>query len=353
MNRLIPFLLIPLSLLYNGITWLRNLLYDAGILKVIEFEIPVISVGNIRVGGTGKTPVVAYLMEFLSDKYPVAALSRGYGRKTSGFAEVTPNDSTRSVGDEALMLRKKFDDKYGVYVCEDRAFAIPHILFDRPDTGAIILDDAFQHRRVKRDINILLSDFKHLFYRDFVLPAGRLREGRYAAKRSDCVMITKCPENLSDKLKKEIEKNVIRHTKRDTPVFFSSISYKKPEPVFKIKEECGEDIILFTGIADPEPLIEYANDKFNVIKYLKFADHHEFSIWEIRKMIHNNRMNLMNGASLVCTEKDMVRLLRSEIKDLMEDIPVYYIPIKINILGNLSDFNSLVLKKIEMSKGVV
>lgn len=345
--------LMPLSLLYNGITWLRNFFYDIGIFRVIEFEIPVIAVGNIRVGGTGKTPVVAYLMEFLSAKYPVATLSRGYGRKTSGFAEVTINDTTRSVGDEALMLRKRFDAKDGIYVCEDRAFAIPYILFDRPDTGTIVLDDAFQHRRVKRDMNILLSDFRHLFYKDFVLPAGRLREGRYAARRSDCVMITKCPASLSDELKKEIENSVIRYTKRGTPVFFSSISYEKPEPVFKMKQECGDRIILFTGIADPEPLIEYVKDTFNVIKYLKFADHHEFSTREIQKMIHNNRVNLMNGTSLVCTEKDMVRLLQPEIEALMEDLPVYYIPIKINILGNLSDFNSFVLKKIKRSKGVV
>ncbi|MFC2125268.1 tetraacyldisaccharide 4'-kinase [Bacteroidota bacterium] len=352
MDRLISILLLPFALIFDVITRFRNLLYEINVFKTIEFEIPIISVGNIRVGGTGKTPFAAYMVDLISKKSECSTLSRGYGRKTEGFLEVFQESLTKSVGDEALMLKKRFGDSAGVYVCEDRAYAIPHILYERPQTRAIILDDAFQHRRVNRDLNILLSDYSHPFYEDNLMPSGRLREGRYAVKRADCIVITKCPDSINGDERQQIITSIQNCTDFDTPVFFSSIKYQEPVPVFHKSLKCGTDIILFTGIAEPKPLLQYVESEFNLIDSARFPDHHEFSLRNLKKLIRLHQKTDKGGTSFVCTEKDMVRLFRPEIVEFLKEVPVFYIPIDIKMIECEGEFASFVWKKIENIHGV-
>ncbi len=349
---MISLLVFPFSLLFDALTRLRNFLYDSNIFKTIEFEIPVISIGNIRIGGTGKTPFTGYMVDLLSKYFACSTLSRGYGRKTEGFLEVKQNSTTISVGDEALMLKNRYGDLLGVYVCEDRAYAIPHILYERPQTKAIILDDAYQHRRVERDLNILLSDYTHPFYEDYLMPSGRLRERRDSVKRADCIVISKCPSSIDLSERQQIINKIRNYSREDTPVFFSTITYLEPLPVNTDVLKCSKEVILFTGISDPNPLLQYVKSRFNLIDSVLFPDHHEFSRRNLEKLTRIYKKSGNDGTSFVCTEKDMVRLLRPEIGKFLKDLPVFYIPITIDIIEGKDEFASFVWKKIEINPGV-
>lgn len=225
-------LLYPLSVLYDAVTRFRNHLYNIRYKPRIHFETMVISVGNLAVGGTGKTPMVEYLIQLLKDQYKLATLSRGYGRKTKGFHFLNQEDTAEKVGDEPLQFFKKFGTEVVITVGEERALAIPEILFHHEETEIILLDDAFQHRKVDRDLNILLTAYASPFFADIILPAGRLREARKEAARADMVVVTKCPENLSETEQQHFKTRIKQYTVPEVPIFFSSIKYEVPVPVY-------------------------------------------------------------------------------------------------------------------------
>ena len=310
--------------MYGIITYLRNKLFDCGILKQQSHNVKIISVGNLRVGGTGKTPFVEYLIKSLSPNFNLAILSRGYGRKTKGYIKLQPNHSASEVGDEPLLLYKRNPNTL-VAVCEDRNKGVETLLKDSPNTNLIILDDAYQHRYINRDINILLTEYNRPFFKDRVIPFGRLREYRKGFKRADYIVITKCPP-----LNQNQKQNFVNKLKAqpNQKIFFSNIVYKEP---YHIKDKNKKinlsdyKVILFTGIANNQHIVEYLNSITKVINTITFPDHHNFTIKdkEAIKKLYND--NSLKKTILLTTEKDAMRLqdLETEIYVLPIDIEVH------------------------------
>ena len=271
-------LLLPFALVYGLIVWIRNWMYNKNILRSSSFGLPVICVGNLSVGGTGKSPMVEYLVFNLNNYFKVATLSRGYKRKTRGYALASEHTTAIDIGDEPMQFHLKFPD-VPVAVGEERIVAIPQLLHDRPETQVVILDDAFQHRAIKAGFNILLTDYGNLFTRDFFLPTGDLRDMRSSYKRADVVIVTKCKHDLSDEEKKSIteEINPLPHQK----LFFSAISYGTPYHItrhnFTYIDEQTE-VLLVTGIANPKPLKKFLEDRIYTYYMMHYSDHHIFSI---------------------------------------------------------------------------
>lgn len=335
-------LLYPFSLLYSAVMQIRNHLYDTGLRPSAAFDIPVISVGNLTVGGTGKTPMVEYLIRLLHARYKVAVVSRGYGRSTKGFIFADETASASSIGDEPFQYFQKFEGEINVAVGEERALAISLALQEAPDTEIVILDDAFQHRRVKPSLNILLCDYHRPFYDDLVLPAGRLREPSFSASRADLVVVTKCPPDITDEKFIEIERSIraIAHK----PIFFSSISYGIPIGFGMVHRELGDTIILVTGIANAGTLVEYCKAHFQVLEHLSFSDHRVYKLSDIQRLAELSRRH--PRASFLTTEKDMVKLNSPEFSSLIRELPVFYLPITVQFLKQGDDFDQLILEHV-------
>ncbi|MEO6136920.1 MAG: tetraacyldisaccharide 4'-kinase, partial [Ginsengibacter sp.] len=245
------YILLPLSIVYGGVIWVRNKLFDKKILRSASFNFPIICVGNLAVGGTGKTPMIEYLVRLLKDEYKVATLSRGYKRKTKGFAIADINTSALDIGDEPMQIHEKFPD-ISVAVAEERVEGIPQLLQAEPQTQVILLDDAFQHREVNAGMNILLTDYNNLYTRDFLLPAGDLRDGKGSSERADIIIVTKCKPYLNEDEKQKLIKeiNPLTHQK----VFFTKIEYSIPYHLFSKEEKLMEQdssVLLVCGIANP------------------------------------------------------------------------------------------------------
>lgn len=341
---LLKILLLPFSFIYLLLTKLRNHLFDIGYSKSFKFETFVIGVGNLRVGGTGKSPHVEYLLRLLKDKYSVATLSRGYGRKTKGFILADENATAKSIGDEPFQFYSKFSKEVTVAVGEERALAIPTILFERPKTEIIILDDAYQHRAVIPNLNILLSDYNHPFYEDMVMPSGRLRESRKGAQRADVVIVTKCPSNLRIEEKLVITTKVHKYAKEHVPVFFTGIKYMDPQPLFKeSKVEFFNNVLLVTGIANAEPLINEVKKNYALAKVLDFNDHFSYTEKSIGDILKHFEEIKGNDKAIITTEKDMVKLISEPLKSLLINIPIYYIPIEIYFQEEKDTFDNMVL----------
>lgn len=323
-------MLLPFSLLYGLIAAIRNLCYDKGIFKSYKIPFKSICVGNLSIGGTGKSPHVDFLIDhFLKNGKTVATLSRGYGRTTKGLLEVNTNNKGEDVGDEPLMYKLKHRDQLKVIVSEKRIEGVNYIENSESKTDLLILDDAFQHRAVKADLNILLTDYTSPYYNDFVLPAGNLREWRNGKKRADIMVVSKCPDNISVEKKNEIRSKL---QFREDRIFFSHIQYGNFIP-FNVNEsplpDSVESILLITGIANPKPLENYLRNKFEQVELEQFPDHHLFSEDDVRRIIEKyNSMNSKNSIILT-TEKDFVRLRSNPA--VSADFPWYYIPITIKI----------------------
>lgn len=328
----IRMLLFPFSFLYFAVIWCRNLLYDKNILKSASFNLPVICVGNLSTGGTGKSPMVEYLVRRLKDDVRVATLSRGYKRKTKGYAMADDNSTALEIGDEPMLFHLKFPD-VAVTVGEERLEAIPQLLHDRPDTGVIILDDAFQHRAVRAGYNILLVDYNNLFTRDWYLPTGDLRDEKKSYKRADIIVVTKCPPGMKSKARETIvaELNVLPHQS----IFFASIKYGSPYHIYSRQEfQITEtvEVLLVTGIANPGPLKKYLQDKTQTYYELNFSDHQIFTIDDLKEII-NKFENIQSSSKIILTtEKDAVRL--TKFANVLEDLPLYVIPIEHEFLFN-------------------
>lgn len=340
-------LLYPLSLVYGIVVWLRNKVYDKGIYNSVHFSVPVISVGNLSAGGTGKTPHIEYLIRLLQYQYKVATMSRGYRRKTTGFRLANHQDSAETIGDEPMQFFRNFPEAY-VTVCADRMAGIPELMSVRPDTEVVLLDDAFQHRSVKPGLNILIVDFHKPFYRDYILPFGRLREARSGYKRADIIIVSKCPETLSAKAKDEIIANL--NPLPHQTVFFSKIEYRAfydfytKEPVFP---PAGSHFVAVSGIANPDPMLQFLRGQSSFVHLLKYPDHHYFSITDLEEMKATYDGWNEEWKALVVSEKDAVRLnlFRDKLKEWA--IPVYVLPIRIQLLENELAFNQQVLSFIQ------
>jgi tetraacyldisaccharide 4'-kinase len=337
----------PFALLYKLVTDFRNHLYDIGYRPSVHFDRLVIGVGNLTVGGTGKTPFVELLVRVLKSKYAIAALSRGYGRKTKGFRIASADDSAQTLGDEPYQYFTKFGDDIAVAVGEDRALAIPELLLHHEGIEIILLDDAFQHRRVQPHLNILLNDYHRPFYKDFLMPAGWLRESRTHARRADVVVVTKCPAGLADPEMETIASSIRRYAGSEKSVFFSTIRYLEPKRVFG-EEPFDENIILFSGIAQHEPLEAYVRQRFKLLDHIVFPDHHHYSVRDIEGIIARFHNVSATNKSLLTTEKDMVRLLGMK-PQLLQDYSVFYLPIELYFLKNEDFFVKTLLEKVNQS----
>lgn len=324
--------------MYGVITYLRNKLFDCGIIEQKSHSIKIISVGNIRVGGTGKTPFVEYLIKALSPYFNLAILSRGYGRKTKGFIHLQPHHSASEVGDEPLLIYKRNPNTL-VAVCEERNKGVENILKNSPKTNLIILDDAYQHRYINRNINILLTEYNRPFFKDRVIPYGRLREYRKGYKRASYIVVTKCPP-LSEKQKQDFvfKLKPLQHQK----IFFSNIVYKPPYHI-KNKEKqinlSDYKVLLLTGIANNQHIVEYLNSITQVVDTITFSDHHNFT--EKDKIQIKNRYNKFSASNtiLLTTEKDAMRL-----QDF--DTDIYVLPIDIEV-HQYGENNQLIEKTIQ------
>lgn len=326
-------ILFPFSILYGCITSIRNFLFDKGILKSYSFDIPVIAVGNLSVGGTGKTPQIEYLIRLLSDNYKIATLSRGYKRKSKGFILADETTTAAFLGDEPFQFYKKFP-KIQVAVDADRKNGIEKLLSQSDKPDVILLDDAFQHRKVKAGFYILLTSYDDLFYKDFILPTGNLRESRSGANRTDLIIVTKCPKNLSY----EEQKNIRNEIGLDKDIFFTFIDYD--EKVYSVDKELEvnsikkSDKLLVAGIAKPEPFFRHLDAKTN--EKISFPDHHNFSDSDIENIKNKSKNSL-----IITTEKDFVRL-----NGKLPNEQLFYLPIKSKFINNELVFNSEIIKFI-------
>ena len=326
MLRSFRYLLLPFSLIYGAVVWLRNWMYDKNIFKSASFNFPIICVGNLAAGGTGKTPMVEYLVRLMKAQFVTATLSRGYKRKTEGFAIAGVGTTALEIGDEPMQFHEKFPD-ITVAVGEERLVAIPQLLHDKPDTQVIILDDAFQHRAVRAGLNILLTEHKNLYTRDLMLPAGDLRDVRVSSKRADIIIITKCKPGLTEEEKRSITKEI--HPLENQTVYFTEIVYGVPYHLFTRKEMAithDMDTLLICGIANPRPIKEFLTREVHTYDMMRFPDHHIFNsddLEEIRKQF--NKIN-SDQKIILTTEKDAVRLQKFEAE--LTDFPIYVIPIE-------------------------
>lgn len=318
-------LLFPFGFLYGIVTAVRNLLYDWGIKKTYVIPVKSICVGNLSTGGTGKTPHVAYLAALLQQEYKVQILSRGYGRKTRGFILLDENSTSETVGDEPLFYYRNFPN-ITVAVCESRKEGIEKLLqIEKPDV--ILLDDAFQHRAVKAGFNVLLTDFSHPYYGDFMLPAGNLREWTFGKKRADVVVVTKCPENIGEKMKSQVQR---RLGFDKGSVYFSGIRYGAILPFHAGAETNFRNVLLVTGIADPAPLEKYLQTRFHV-ELMRFPDHHAFSLEDIQKVHKKFDTFASENKAIVTTEKDFMRLRDAAFSDETSKRPWFYQQITIAV----------------------
>jgi len=292
--------------------------------------LPVIGIGNLSAGGTGKTPTAEYVLKLLLENgYSPALLSRGYGRKTRGFLEVMTDSSSVKVGDEPYQVKRKFPDVY-VTVCEDRVVGVENIMYLKPETDVIVLDDSFQHRKIKPGFNILLTDYNHPYYNDLLLPAGMLREPISGRKRANVILVTKCPEDIDDQAKVKIKTKL--KVSKNQKAYFTSIAYQPlqnafNEDIMPLNELTKFKALLFTGIANTAPLEQFLHQKNIDFKIIKYPDHHQFSKTEAENIISEWKNVPGNDKILLTTEKDWRRMEGTEQAGLYAGLPLYFLPI--------------------------
>ncbi len=333
---MVKLFLAPAAWIYSLVVTVRHRLFDCGILKSEKFDVPIICVGNITVGGTGKTPMAEMLIDFLSSRYRVALLSRGYGRRTKGYAEVLTSSHYRDVGDEPLQIKMKFADVV-VAVCEKRADGVRRLTSEHPDVDLIIMDDGFQHRYIEPKINIVMIDFTRPVQHDHMLPLGTLRDTTDALCRADYFIVTKCPAYLKPIERRIAQKVLVKAAYQE--VYFSRLQSGEPRPVFA-DEEVAElkpksDVIALSGIGNPLPFVKSLNESYNVVENVALGDHHVYRVGDMRRL--EELVGKFRGAMIVTTEKDAVKLMRSrKVPDAVRK-NLYYIPVKISFLDDLQN----------------
>ena len=332
--NLVRYILFPVVPFYYLVTWLRNKLYDWGLKSSVSFEIPIICIGNLSVGGTGKTPMTEYLVRLLKNERKIAILSRGYKRRTKGFILANDTVTAETIGDEPFQFYKKFSDVV-VSVDADRWNGINQLLSLENKPDVILLDDAFQHRKVKAGFNVLLTSYNNLYTNDMVLPTGNLREPKSGAKRADVIVITKCPNSISESDKQQIKARL--KALQGQYVFFSLIKYsdklKNSIEEINLQDLKNKKFTLVTGIANPKSLVDFLNSQELIFEHLNFKDHHEFSEKDV--------VNLKSKGLLITTEKDFVRL-KPYFKDSKQ---LFYLPIE-TVVDDGKKFDNLITKFI-------
>lgn len=328
---LFRYFLYPFALLYGFVVWLRNRLYDTGFSSSVEFSVPVISVGNLSVGGTGKTPHVEYLIRLLQYQYQLATMSRGYKRSTQGFVLADETSNALRIGDEPMQYHLAFPE-VAVAVAEERMTGIPLLLQRRPEVDVVILDDAYQHRSVKAGVNILITDFSKPFYKDYILPYGRLREGRAAYKRAHMIIVSKCPRDLSGSAAEKIVEAI--QPMPEQQVFFSTIHYRKGYELFSRNEVeiAGKNLVLVCCIARPEPLTVHLQSLASAVHVLSYADHHYFGSKDIDEIKLALESWDVSDKIIVTTEKDATRLLLHHERLRELNLPIVVLPIEVRFL---------------------
>jgi tetraacyldisaccharide 4'-kinase len=338
-------LLLPFALIYTAGVWLRNKLYDNGLFASYRFGISVVSIGNITVGGTGKTPHTEYLIDLLSKDFTLAVLSRGYKRQSKGFRYVETGDSTSKTGDEPLQIKRKYPGVV-VAVDADRVQGIKRLQSDYPCLDLILLDDAFQHRRVVPSLNIVLIDCNRPVWNDTMLPAGRLRDCRSSLHRADIIVVAKCPANISQDEKRKYADKLKKYGKQ---LYFSCFEYGKAYPLPASGKSAfdSSNLLAVSGIANPAVFFGQIEKQYPeaVIEHCVFPDHHDFSEKDIR-----NILKKAESRTIVTTEKDSVRLM-SNFREMKKPIPanIYCIPIKVKIDDSYS-FNSNIINHVRKNK---
>ena len=338
-------LLLPFSLLYWLAITIRNWLYNRKIIRPTSFGLPIICVGNLAVGGTGKSPMVEYLVRLLKDQFKIATLSRGYKRRTKGYALADNQSTALEIGDEPMQFHIKFPD-ISVAVGEQRLEAIPQLLHDRPETQTIILDDAFQHRAIKAGLNILLTDYSNLFTRDFYLPSGDLRDLKSEYKRAEVIVVTKCKPDLTIHEKEKIIKEI--GLQNGQAIFFAAIEYGQPYHIlnhsgFLLTE--NTEVLLVSGIANPRPLKNLLEKHSKTYYMIQYADHRIFTIDDLQEI--GKRFKTIEAVNkiILTTEKDAVRLVKFNTE--IAGWPLYVIPVRHHFLyGEGERFNQVVINFI-------
>ena len=351
---IVKIILFPIACLFGLVTALRNKLFDWKILSSKSFPLPVISMGNLSAGGTGKTPHTEYLVRLLKNHYKIAILSRGYKRKTSGFLLAQPEHSYFDIGDEPVQYLKKFPDVV-VAVDEDRKRGIMNILAEKPDTEVILLDDAFQHRRVRPGKSILLTDYHHLYIHDFLMPTGMLREKACGARRADIIIVTKTPKVFSPIIKRALAKQLKpRHHQK---LFFSYVAYDDPVPLKLCRNQNPAHpkysyIVMVAGVANSYPLQEYLTGLCNELIVLNFNDHYQYTIHDLEKISREFNSIISKDKVIFTTEKDATRLDKDEFSAYLDVLPFYYIPIRVKFHEcDEIKFDKLILDYVQKSIG--
>ena len=331
---------------------IRNLAFDAGWLESKSFDIPIISVGNLTVGGTGKTPHIEYIINLLKDEFNIATLSRGYRRKTKGFLKAEKGHCATDIGDEPAQIKKKYPH-ITVAVDEKRANGIINLLNEEKRPEVILLDDAFQHRYVKPGLSIVLVDYNRPTWRDSVLPFGRLRENANGIKRAHAVIVTKCPTDITTEKKEYIKKRL--NVKKETPVFFSTICYDEPIAIFDVENNrCqindSSEILLLTGIARPEPLKKELEQRGAKVTLMKYPDHHHFTSNELKEIAEKFASLSSEKRIIITTEKDAERIIgRNDLPNIIKS-NIYTIPIKVKITENEKMFNQIIVDYVRKNQ---
>ena len=354
MNDGLKILLLPFALLYGLITCIRNRLYDLHFLKETKFDTHTIGVGNLAVGGAGKTPLVAYLITLLqNENFSVATLSRGYKRKTKGYVLATNESNANDIGDEPLIYKSKFNVE--VAVDGNRVRGVENLLKLQPQPSVVLLDDVFQHRAIKCGLNIVVSDYSNLFFNDQLLPAGTLREHKSGIERADIIIVSKTPERTNAVEMRTIVKDI--QPRAHQRVYFSYLNYGELYAINNIKQKLDTlnelfryKVISFAGIANAQPMINYLKEFAEDVRHLSFTDHHEFvakDLVDIEKYYQS-----IEGINkiLVTTEKDLMRLKNPEVWEIAQRMNIYILPIDVSFKDKETEFNELILKYVRTNR---
>jgi len=336
--------LAPLAFLYGIATRFRNYLYNIGYSKSFNYEIMVIAVGNLSVGGTGKSPMTEYFIRLLHSKYSLSTLSRGYKRKTKGFLIADEYTAIDEIGDEPYQMYLKYNKVTKVAVGEERSIAIPNILLEHPETQVVIMDDGYQHRSVRPDFSLLLTDYNHLFYNDHLLPWGRLREAKVGARRASAIIVTKCPNQLDANDINQISDNIRRYAGKEMPIFFSKIIYSRVLSLTGKPNSLNQRFIAFAGLANSDQFLEYISTKFELVGSESFADHHNYSVEDVKLLVDKAKEN---DAVLITTEKDIVKFRNKSLLIELGDMPLYYLSIEHKFIKDGNVFDTMVMESIE------
>lgn len=340
----IRLILLPFAWIFGGISRLRRWLYQKGVCKSYTPAIPTICVGNIAIGGTGKTPHAAFLLQHLEKEHHIAMLSRGYGRQTSGYilANATPKEklSAKLIGDEPLLFCQRCPD-LPLAVDENRCEGVQKLLSYAPDTDVIIMDDAYQYLALTPTLRMILTEYEYPYFKDFPMPAGRLREFPSAVSEADLVIVTKT-EVPNSSINREWWRKKLK-LRADQPLFFTHYSYNQPEPVTAIAKQLTDlesrNVILMTGIARPQPLVEHLKKTYTIQKHFQFMDHHRYTSDEIMQIKKQFFQDNSEKFVLFTTEKDWMRLRSPELEKIIHLLPVFIIPIQIEFLTEEEHFS--------------